>query len=126
MFSSVAGSRPGHARNVTGRLQDATRRDQRARPRRQHQAHEGAPGPGDRPAPPRAGRAVLSPTALGFTMAPMDGAPTDRDLAAIGLLQDPVRRALYEHVVAAGGEVSRNQAAQAAAVGRGLAAFHPY
>jgi len=57
-------------------------------------------------------------------MAAMDGAPTDRDLAAIGLLQDPVRRALYEHVVAAGGEVSRNQAAEAAAVGRGLAAFH--
>ena len=54
----------------------------------------------------------------------MDGTPTDRDLAAIGLLQDPVRRALYEHVVAAGGEVSRNQAAEAAGVGRGLAAFH--
>ena len=57
-------------------------------------------------------------------MAAMDGAPTHRDLAAIGLLQDPVRRALYTHVVAAGGEVSRNQAAAAAGVGRGLAAFH--
>ena len=37
-------------------------------------------------------------------MAAMDSVPTDRDLAAIGLLQDPVRRALYGHVVAAGGE----------------------
>ena len=54
----------------------------------------------------------------------MDGVPSDRDLAAIGLLQDPVRRALYGHVVAAGGEVSRNQAAEAARVTRGLAAFH--
>ena len=54
----------------------------------------------------------------------MDAVPPDRDLAAIGLLQDPVRRALYGHVVAAGGEVSRNQAAEAAGVARGLAAFH--
>jgi predicted ArsR family transcriptional regulator len=54
----------------------------------------------------------------------MDAQPPDRDLTAIGLLQDPVRRALYRHVVAAGGEVSRNQAAEAAGVQRGLAAFH--
>jgi predicted ArsR family transcriptional regulator len=54
----------------------------------------------------------------------MDAVPPERDLAAIGLLQDPVRRALYEHVVAAGGEVSRNQAAEAVGVQRGLAAFH--
>jgi predicted ArsR family transcriptional regulator len=54
----------------------------------------------------------------------MDGIPSDRDLSAIGLLQDPVRRALYGHVVASGGEVSRNQAAAAAGVARGLAAFH--
>jgi predicted ArsR family transcriptional regulator len=57
-------------------------------------------------------------------MAGMDAMPPDRDLAAIGLLQDPVRRALYGHVVAAGGEVSRNQAAEAVGVQRGLAAFH--
>jgi len=57
-------------------------------------------------------------------MAAMDPVPPDRDLAAIGLLQDPVRRALYGHVVAAGGEVSRNQAAEAVGVQRGLAAFH--
>jgi predicted ArsR family transcriptional regulator len=54
----------------------------------------------------------------------MDDLPADRDLAAIGLLQDPVRRALYGHVVAAGGDVSRNQAAEAVGVQRGLAAFH--
>jgi predicted ArsR family transcriptional regulator len=54
----------------------------------------------------------------------MDTVPPERDLAAIGLLQDPVRRALYRHVVAAGGEVSRNQAAEAVGVQRGLAAFH--
>ena len=57
-------------------------------------------------------------------MAGMDDLPADRDLAAIGLLRDPVRRALYGHVVAAGGEVSRNQAAEAVGVQRGLAAFH--
>ena len=50
--------------------------------------------------------------------------PADKDLAAIGLLQEPVRRALYEHVVATGEEVSRNQAAEAVGVQRGLAAFH--
>jgi predicted ArsR family transcriptional regulator len=54
----------------------------------------------------------------------MDKLPTDRDLIAIGLLQDPVRRALYGHVVEAGGEVSRNQAAEAVGVARSLAAFH--
>jgi predicted ArsR family transcriptional regulator len=54
----------------------------------------------------------------------MDMVPPDRDLAAIALLRDPVRRALYGHVVAAGGEVSRNQAAEAVGVQRGLAAFH--
>ena len=57
-------------------------------------------------------------------MAAMDTVPSDRDLAAIGLLQDPVRRALYRHVAAAEGEVSRNQAAEAVGVQRGLAAFH--
>ena len=54
----------------------------------------------------------------------MDALPPDRDLDAIGLLQDPVRRALYAHVAAAGGEVSRNQAAEAVGIQRGLAAFH--
>jgi predicted ArsR family transcriptional regulator len=54
----------------------------------------------------------------------MDAVPTDRDLVAIALLRDPLRRALYGHVVEAGGEVSRSQAAEAAGVARSLAAFH--
>jgi predicted ArsR family transcriptional regulator len=47
-----------------------------------------------------------------------------RDLEAIALLQDPVRRSLYEDVVAQGREVSRNEAAEAAGLQRTLAAFH--
>src|SRR5258707_10767985 len=47
-----------------------------------------------------------------------------RDLEAIALLQDPARRSLYEFVVAAGREVSRNEAAQAVGLQRTLAAFH--
>jgi predicted ArsR family transcriptional regulator len=66
----------------------------------------------------------LGIAAIGSTLVGMDKLPTDRDLIAIGLLQDPVRRALYRHAVAAGGEVSRNQAAEAAGVARSLAAFH--
>jgi predicted ArsR family transcriptional regulator len=62
--------------------------------------------------------------AVAFTLVAMDALPADRDLAAIALLRDPVRRALYGHVVASGGEVSRNQAAEAAGVARSLAAFH--
>jgi predicted ArsR family transcriptional regulator len=46
------------------------------------------------------------------------------DLAAIGLLLEPVRRALYDFVRASGREVSRNEAAEAAGVQRNLAAFH--
>ncbi|GGL17606.1 ArsR family transcriptional regulator [Sphaerisporangium melleum] len=40
------------------------------------------------------------------------------------MLRDPVRRALYEYVVAQGHEVGRDEAARAAGVGRTLAAFH--
>jgi predicted ArsR family transcriptional regulator len=46
------------------------------------------------------------------------------DLDAIGLLQDPARRALYAFVVAQGREVSRNEAAEAVGLQRTLAAFH--
>ena len=51
---------------------------------------------------------------------------TDRQaqLAAIGALQDPVRRGLYDYVVSARAEVSRDQAAEAVGVSRSLAAFH--
>ncbi|MWA00488.1 transcriptional regulator [Actinomadura sp. LD22] len=46
------------------------------------------------------------------------------DIEAVALLQDPVRRRLYEFVVGRGREVGRNEAAEAVGVGRTLAAFH--
>lgn len=46
------------------------------------------------------------------------------DIEAIVVLQDPVRRRLYEYVVAQDHEVSRNEAAEGAGIGRTLAAFH--
>lgn len=46
------------------------------------------------------------------------------DIDAIAMLQDPVRRRLYEYVVAQGREVGRNEAAEAAGVARTLAAHH--
>ncbi|MCP9947823.1 helix-turn-helix domain-containing protein [Actinomadura madurae] len=46
------------------------------------------------------------------------------DIDAIALLQDPLRRRLYEFVAAQGREVGRNEAAEAAGVARTLAAFH--
>lgn len=42
----------------------------------------------------------------------------------IAVLQDPVRRRLYEYVVAQGREVGRNEAAEASGVARTLAAHH--
>jgi len=48
----------------------------------------------------------------------------DAQLVRIGSLQDPVRRALYRHVAAQPGEVSREQAAAAVGIQRQLAAFH--
>lgn len=51
---------------------------------------------------------------------------TDRseDLSAIGLLDEPVRRSLYEWVVAQPEPVGREAAAQATGISRGLATFH--
>ncbi|MEU3743446.1 helix-turn-helix domain-containing protein [Streptomyces sp. NPDC032198] len=46
------------------------------------------------------------------------------DIEAIAVLQDPVRRRLYEYVAAQGREVGRNEAAEAAGVARTLAAHH--
>ncbi|MFB7676607.1 helix-turn-helix transcriptional regulator [Kitasatospora purpeofusca] len=46
------------------------------------------------------------------------------DIDAIAVLQDPVRRRLYEYVVAQGREVGRNEAAEGAGVARTLAAHH--
>jgi predicted ArsR family transcriptional regulator len=45
-------------------------------------------------------------------------------LAAIAALDDDVRRALYEHVRAAGAPVTREEAAGAVGISRKLAAFH--
>jgi len=46
------------------------------------------------------------------------------DLAAIGLLQEPVRRRLYEWVIDQPTAVGRDAAAQAVGINRSLAAFH--
>lgn len=46
------------------------------------------------------------------------------DIEAIGLLQDPVRRRLYDYVAGQDHEVSRGEAAEAVGVQRTLAAFH--
>ncbi|GAA3557835.1 helix-turn-helix domain-containing protein [Nonomuraea rosea] len=46
------------------------------------------------------------------------------DLDALALLHDPVRRSLYEAVVAGGGDVGRGEAAEAAGVSRTLAGHH--
>jgi predicted ArsR family transcriptional regulator len=48
----------------------------------------------------------------------------DRELASLGILGDPVRRALYLHVVRAADAVGRDEAAAAVGIGRSLAAFH--
>ncbi|MET8689165.1 helix-turn-helix domain-containing protein [Streptomyces sp. NPDC004732] len=46
------------------------------------------------------------------------------DIDAIAVLQDPVRRRLYEYVAGQAREVGRNEAAEAAGVTRTLAAHH--
>jgi predicted ArsR family transcriptional regulator len=48
----------------------------------------------------------------------------DEDLAAISLLDEPVRRALYDWVVAQGRDVGREEAANALDITRSLATFH--
>jgi predicted ArsR family transcriptional regulator len=48
----------------------------------------------------------------------------DRDIERLALLGDPVRRALYWHVVERGDYVSREDAAAALGIARALAAFH--
>jgi predicted ArsR family transcriptional regulator len=48
----------------------------------------------------------------------------DQQLDAIGLLNEPLRRALYRHVASQSEEVSRDQAAKAVGISRILAAFH--
>lgn len=48
----------------------------------------------------------------------------DDPLSAVSSLSEPTRRALYEHVAAAGAAVGRDAAASAVGVSRTLAAFH--
>ena len=55
---------------------------------------------------------------------PMEDQQRQRDLAALGLLDEPVRRQLYDWVVAQAGPVGREAAARAVGVSRALATFH--
>lgn len=48
----------------------------------------------------------------------------DEDLTAVGLLDEPVRRRLYDWVVAQGRAVGRQEAAKALGITRALATFH--
>lgn len=48
----------------------------------------------------------------------------EEQLGGLALLGDPVRRAIYRHVVSSGREVSREEAARAAGVSRSVASFH--
>jgi predicted ArsR family transcriptional regulator len=50
--------------------------------------------------------------------------PRSTDIDPIASLAEPVRRRLYEFVVASGGPVDRDAAAEGVGVGRPLAAFH--
>lgn len=49
---------------------------------------------------------------------------TTRDLASVSILEDPVRRRLYEIVSSRPEPVGRDEAASAAGIGRPLAAYH--
>jgi predicted ArsR family transcriptional regulator len=71
------------------------------------------PRPGPAPSPP-----------AGDATSPADGPGALGGLGALGTLAEPNRRALYEHVAAAGDWVSRDQAADAVGLGRGTAAHH--
>ena len=48
----------------------------------------------------------------------------DAGVTRLGLLQDPIRAALYRYVIAQDHDVGRNEAASAVEIQRGLAAFH--
>ena len=54
----------------------------------------------------------------------MEGRPVNTDIEAIGALHDPRRRALYSYVSRQRHDVSRDEAAGAVLVSRGLASFH--
>ena len=50
--------------------------------------------------------------------------PTIDQIAALSVLGEPSRRALYDHIVSAGDWVGRDAAADAAGIQRGVAAHH--
>ena len=50
--------------------------------------------------------------------------PGDEALARVAALAEPTRRAIYGFVAASGGDVSRDEVAEAVSVSRKLAAFH--
>ena len=54
----------------------------------------------------------------------MEDQQRERDLIAVGLLDEPVRRRLYDWVVAQPGPVGREASARAVGVSRALATFH--
>jgi predicted ArsR family transcriptional regulator len=54
----------------------------------------------------------------------MDASDIDRQLTGLAGLGDPLRRALYRHVVERGEPVSREDAAAAVGISRPLAAYH--
>lgn len=54
----------------------------------------------------------------------MDGSTTSRVLDGFGVLSDPVRRRIYDHVAAQDHPVRRDQVAGATGVSRSLAAYH--
>jgi predicted ArsR family transcriptional regulator len=56
----------------------------------------------------------------------MDESSPDRaeQITGVAALNDPVRRALYDYVVAEGRDVGRDEAAHAAGISRNLASFH--
>jgi predicted ArsR family transcriptional regulator len=62
--------------------------------------------------------------AVSGTNDPPEQATFDREIERLALLEDPVRRALYRHVVRHGDYVSRDEAAAALGIARSLAAFH--
>ncbi len=55
---------------------------------------------------------------------PNAAAPAGGDLDAIGALQEPMRRALYDYVAGQPRDVSRDAAGEAVGIQRALAAFH--
>ena len=52
------------------------------------------------------------------------GVDPEEEISAVASLAEPLRRALYEFVVAAPGPVGRDEAAEAVGVSRQVAAYH--